>query len=224
MKTYSRLCLQRNAQEKNRLPRQNRQVGASSTSCLPESSRYMAIASRELIDHRSAGESPIVKPAVDHTRVPILEGIARYFEDGVVPYSTPGHKRGAGMDEEFSRLWFEAGVALDIPLGGGVDDTNFESDSRRVAEDLAADAWGADRTFYLVNGSSAGNHAFLLAMLRPGDDVIVARDIHKSLMVALILAGANPIWVTPRLHPEFNVGLGVAPEDIAIALDEHPNA
>ncbi len=184
----------------------------------------MAIASRELIEHVSVVETATTEKSVDHSRVPILEGIARYFENGVIPYSTPGHKRGVGMDEEFSRLWFEAGVALDIPLGGGVDDTNFDSDSRRLAEDLAANAWGADRTFYLVNGSSAGNHAFLLAMLRPGDDVIVARDIHKSLMVALILAGANPIWVPPRLHPEFNVGLGVDPVDIASALDEHPNA
>jgi arginine/lysine/ornithine decarboxylase len=161
---------------------------------------------------------------VDHSRAPILEGIARYFHDGVVPFSTPGHKRGVGMDEEFARLFAEAGLAFDVPLGGGVDDTNFVADSRRVAEELAADAWGADRTFFLVNGSSAGNHAFLLATLRPGDEIIIARDIHKSLMVALILTGAQPVWVSPRLHPELNVGLGVDPTDIAKALDDHPNA
>ena len=160
----------------------------------------------------------------DHRRAPILEGIARYFKNGVVPFSTPGHKRGLGMDEEFAHLFAEAGLAFDIPLGGGVDDTNFIADSRRAAEDLAADAWGADRTFFLVNGSSAGNHAFLLATLRPGDEIIIARDIHKSLMVALILTGAMPVWVSPRLHPELNVGLGVDPSDIASALDEHPNA
>jgi arginine/lysine/ornithine decarboxylase len=146
---------------------------------------------------------------VDHRRAPILEGIARYFKNGVLPFSTPGHKRGVGMDEEFAQLFAKAGLAFDIPLGGGVDDTNFVADSRRVAEDLAADAWGADRTFFLVNGSSAGNHAFLLATLRPGDEIIIARDIHKSLMVALILTGAKPVWVSPRLHPELNVFIGL---------------
>jgi lysine decarboxylase len=161
---------------------------------------------------------------IDHRRAPILEGIGRYFSNGVIPFSTPGHKRGVGMDKEFAQLFVEAGLAFDIPLGGGVDDTNFDADTLRVAEDLAADAWGADRTFFLVNGSSAGNHAFLLAMLRPGDEIIIARDIHKSLMVALILTGAKPVWVTPRLHPELNVGLGVNPADIAKALDEDPNA
>jgi arginine decarboxylase len=161
---------------------------------------------------------------VDHRRAPILEGIAHYFNNGVIPFSTPGHKRGIGMDKEFAQLFAEAGLAFDIPLGGGVDDTNFDADTRRVAEDLAADAWGADRTFFLVNGSSAGNHAFLLAMLRPGDEIIIARDIHKSLLVALILTGAKPVWVAPRLNSELNVGLGVDPADIAIALDEHPNA
>jgi arginine/lysine/ornithine decarboxylase len=161
---------------------------------------------------------------IDHRRAPILEGIARYFHNDVVPFSTPGHKRGVGMDIEFAQLFTDAGLAIDIPLGGGVDDSNFVSDSRRAAEELAADAWGADRTFFLVNGSSAGNLAFLLATLRPGDEIIIARDIHKSLMVALILTGAKPVWVAPRLHPELNVGLGVAQVDIATALDEHPNA
>lgn len=190
----------------------------------PESKRGITIVQADATTHLAANETLDAVHDVDHSRAPILEGIARYVREGVIPYSTPGHKRGAGMDEAFAHLWMEAGLALDIPLGGGVDDTNFDSDTRRVAEDLAADAWGADRSFYLVNGSSAGNHAFLLATLRPDDEVIVARDIHKSLMVALILCGANPIWVTPRLHPEFNVGLGIDPTDIAAALDEHPNA
>ena len=162
--------------------------------------------------------------ALDHTRAPLVEAIARYTDRNMVPFSTPGHKGGVGLDREFRELLGPAAFAGDVPLGGGVDDSHFHGDTLRIAEALGADAWGADRSFFLVNGSTAGNHAFLLATLQPGDEVVVARDLHKSLLVALILTGARPVYVAPRLHPELNVGLGVDAADVADALDAHPAA
>ena len=162
--------------------------------------------------------------ALDHRRAPLLEAVRRYAADGVVPFSTPGHKRGAGIDREYDDLFGGQFLSLDIPLGGGVDDTHFGADTLAKAATLAAAAWNADRSFFLVNGSSAGNHAYLLAALSPGDEVIVARDIHKSLLVALILSGAVPVYVAPRLHPDLDVGLGIDPADVAAALDRHPEA
>ncbi len=162
--------------------------------------------------------------AMDHRRAPLLEGLRRYRDAGMVPFSTPGHKLGNGADAELRELIGDIFLRSDIPLGGGVDDTHFRGETLRAAEALGADAWGAERSFYLVNGSSAGNHAYLLAALRPGDEVIVARDIHKSLLVALILTGARPVYVAPRLHPEWSVGLGVNPADVAAALAAHPAA
>lgn len=162
--------------------------------------------------------------SVDHRRAPLVEGLRRYHDQGIVSFATPGHKSGVGMDPELRELLGAAAFASDIALAGGIDDSHAGGGILRAAEDLAAAAWGADRTFFLVNGSSAGNHAFLLGTLRPGDEVVVARDIHKSLLVALILTGAKPIYVAPPLHPELNVGLGVAPSDIAAALDAHPAA
>lgn len=170
-------------------------------------------------------QKPVIVPSkVDHTRAPMLEGIARYREMGMTPFSTPGHKLGRGMDPMLVELYGLKALMSDIPVSGGVDDIHFTEDVWRQTEALGADAWGADRTYYLVNGSSTGNHAFLLSMLGPGDEVVVARDIHKSMLVALIHTGAQPIYVAPRLHPELNIGLGVDPADIARALDEHPLA
>jgi arginine/lysine/ornithine decarboxylase len=154
----------------------------------------------------------------------MLEGIARYREMNMTPFSTPGHKLGAGMDPALVALYGHNALLSDIPVSGGVDDIHFKFDVLRQAEELGANAWGADRTYYLVNGSSTGNHAFLLSMLGPGDEVIVARDVHKSMMVALIHTGAKPIYVAPRIHPEHNIGLGVHPDDIAAALEAHPSA
>ncbi len=161
---------------------------------------------------------------IDHARAPMLEGMQRYRDMKMTPFTTPGHKLGAGADPELIAFFGEQALLSDIPVSGGVDDIHFKWDIQRQAEELGADAWGADRTFYLVNGSSAGNHAFLLSMLGPGDEVIIARDVHKSMMVALIHTGAKPIYVAPRLHPEHNIGIGVHPADIAAALDAHPKA
>ncbi len=160
----------------------------------------------------------------DHNRAPLLEGLVWFMERDFAPFSTPGHKRGKGADPELLALFGDRIFEADIPLGGGVDDTHFGGETLAEAEALGALAWGADRSYYLLNGSSAGNHAFLLGMVGPGDTVIVARDIHKSLLVALILTGANPIWITPRLHPEHQVGLGIDPDDLAATLDAHPDA
>lgn len=161
---------------------------------------------------------------IDQERAPILEGIQWYVERDFAPFSTPGHKRGKGVEPGLLELFGPRLFEVDIPLGGGVDNTHFGGETLEAAEALAAQAWGADRTYYLLNGSSAGNHAFLLGMLAPGDTVIVARDIHKSLLISMILTGVKPVYVTPRLHPELHVGVGVHPDDIAVALDEHPEA
>ena len=155
------------------------------------------------------------QPTIDHRRAPILEGVLAYQQQGILPFSTPGHKLGIGADAELRDTFGDLAFHSDIPLGGGVGDTHFGGEALRVAEAMAADAWDADRSFFLLNGSTAGNHAFILATVRPGDKVIVARDLHKSLLVALILTGAVPVYLAPRLHPELNVGLGISGEQVA---------
>jgi arginine/lysine/ornithine decarboxylase len=162
--------------------------------------------------------------SLDHRRAPLLEGIASYRQRGMLPFSTPGHKLGQGIDPELLDLYGAAAFLSDIPVSGGADSIHFTWETWRLAEELGADAWGADDTFYLVNGSSTGNLAFLLATIKPGDEMIVARDVHKSLMVALIHSGARPVYVAPKLHPQLNVGLGVDPADVAAALTAHPDA
>lgn len=161
---------------------------------------------------------------VDHRRAPLVEGVLAYQRQGIAPFSTPGHKLGAGADVELRETFGERAFLSDIPLGGGVGDTHFGGNALGMAEALAADAWDADRSFFLLNGSSAGNHAFMLASVRHGDKVIVSRDLHKSVLVALILTGALPVYLAPRLHPRLNVGLGITAAEVSAALDVHPDA
>lgn len=171
-------------------------------------------------------EQDVLPPVVahDHRRAPLLEGIQTYRRQGIIPFSTPGHKLGIGADPDLRETFGSDALLSDIPLGGGIMDTHFGGNIHRKAEALAADAWGADRSFFLLNGSSAGNHAVLLATIRPGDKVIVSREIHKSLLVALILTGAVPVYLSPALHPEHNVGLGITVSQVESALEAHPDA
>jgi arginine/lysine/ornithine decarboxylase len=176
--------------------------------------------SEATIEGRATPESK----ALDHRAAPLLAGIREFQRQGILPYMTPGHKLGVGADADLIETFGRNVFLSDIPLGGGVDGTHSGGETTRAAEVLAADAWGADRSFFLVNGSSAGNHAFLLATVRPGDTVIVSRDLHKSLLVALILTGAVPVYLSPALHPELNVGLGITAAQVQEALDRHPDA
>lgn len=161
---------------------------------------------------------------IDHTRAPFIEAISAYRSQKMFPFSTPGHKQGLGVDPELIDLYGADAFACDIPVSGGADGIHFDLDTWRLAEELGADAWHADRTFYLVNGSSTGNLAFLTAHLRPGDPVIVARDVHKSMMVALIQCGARPIYIAPPLHPTLDIGLGIEARQVDEALRKHPDA
>ncbi|MCO5220982.1 MAG: aminotransferase class I/II-fold pyridoxal phosphate-dependent enzyme [Thermomicrobiales bacterium] len=161
---------------------------------------------------------------LDHHRAPFIEAISAYRGQNMTPFSTPGHKLGRGMDRELVALYGPDAFACDIPVSGGADAIHFNFETWRLAEELGADAWNADRTFYLVNGSSTGNLAFLTALIRPGDKVIVARDVHKSMMVALIQSGARPVYIAPALHPTLDIGLGVEAHDVEETIRKHPDA
>jgi arginine/lysine/ornithine decarboxylase len=151
--------------------------------------------------------------ASSHQHAPFLDALDAYREAKTVSFSTPGHKGGAGAEIELRELLGASVFAADVWLNSG-DHASIQ----RAAEDLAADAWGAERSFFLTNGSSAGNHAALLALLGPDDEVVVARDMHSSVLTALIHTGARPTYITPARHPYLDIGLGVAPEAIDAAL------
>ena len=168
---------------------------------------------------------PVTNPApIDHSRMPILDGMRRYHDHGFASFATPGHRLGAGIDPALLDLFEKRIWEVDMPVSGGATDVHFRHDVVLEAERLGADAWGSDVCHYLVNGSSAGNLAFFLSQLAPGDRVIIARDLHKSLMTALIHTGVQPIYIAPQLHPEFDFGLGIDPAQVERAIEANPDA
>ncbi|HEU0163470.1 MAG TPA: aminotransferase class I/II-fold pyridoxal phosphate-dependent enzyme, partial [Thermomicrobiales bacterium] len=156
---------------------------------------------------------------LDQQQRPFIDFVRSLRARDVTTYLSIGHKLGAAATPEIRELLGDDVFASNTWLNA-----DHYNDALHAAEALAADAWGADHTFYLVDGSSSGNHALFLAALRPGDEVIVSRDLHWSMLVALIMTGAVPRYVAPRLHPELDIAFGIAAEDVAAALTSYPAA
>jgi lysine decarboxylase len=147
---------------------------------------------------------------------PLADAARAFLDADVVPFTVPGHKRRDGLG---------AGVlAHDLPLSAGADDLRLTGDLLGEAQRLAARFWGADRTWFSVQGSTHGNQALALAVGRPGERVIVARTLHKSLFNGLVLAGLVPVWVRPDVDPRTGLALGVPLARVEAALEVAPDA
>lgn len=135
----------------------------------------------------------------------------------------PGHKQGRGLPRELSSLGGQALFALDLTEIPELDDLHNPQGVIAWAQELAARAYGAAKSFFLVNGTTVGIHALLMAVGGRGS-VIVPRNAHRSVMGGLILSGANPVYIMPGIISEFGIASGVSPGQIHQALEANPGA
>jgi len=155
---------------------------------------------------------------------PYLEALHDYVVHGVLPFHTPGHHQGRGAPANLVKLLGKRALQADITQVLGMDDIHRPHSVTRRAQELAAEAYGADHSYFLVNGSTAGNHAMLLATLRPGDTVLVPRNAHRSVAAGLVLADARPVWYLPAWNEELGVFEAPDRASLAPALTAHPDA
>ena len=153
----------------------------------------------------------------DQGETPLADAVAAFLADErITPFSTPGHKRAPHLADELLRH--------DLPLSAGADDLHLRADVLGRAERLAADLWEADVCRFCVNGSTQGNQALMLALGRPGDRVIISRNVHKSLFAGLVLAGLEPVWVRPEIDAGTGLPLGIRAARVRDALAEAADA
>jgi lysine decarboxylase len=155
---------------------------------------------------------------------PYLDALLAYAGRKPGRFHIPGHKGGPGADPALRTLAGEAGLAHDIPaLIEGVDvgphPTPFEQ-----AQALAAGAWGARRSWFLINGASQGNHASCLALAHSGERLVVQRNVHSSVIDGLVLGGLRPAFVSPEIDPELGVAHCLTPGALDGALSATPDA
>lgn len=133
------------------------------------------------------------------------------------PFTIPGHQGLAGrLDPTLGAL-----LASDVPLYGGLDTVKLSGDRLAAAEQRAATAWGGTWARFSTGGSTHGNQAMTLAIGKPGDTVLVARNAHRSILLGLVLAGLTPVWLPVSTDPRWAIPTGVDPAALKAALDAH---
>lgn len=163
---------------------------------------------------------------LEQSRAPYLEALVDYRDRNPGRFNVPGHKGGEGADPALLEAMGAAAMGLDIPAGiPGIDvGADLDLNHFQHAQALAAEAWGAQRSWFLVNGGSSGNHAACLAIAHLGRRVVVQRNAHSSVVDGMILAGLEPHFVSPEVDVELGIAHCLTPESLAQALAEAPGA
>jgi lysine decarboxylase len=156
--------------------------------------------------------------------MPYLEALRAYANREPGRFHVPGHKGGRAASPELREAFGLQALRMDVPaLTQGID-TGPEPTPFQQAQLLAADAWGARRTWFLINGASQGNHAACVTLAQGGEQVVVQRNVHSSTIDGLILSGLCPTFVAPELDPELGIAHCLMPEALERALAETPDA
>lgn len=162
--------------------------------------------------------------SADQSRAPIAEAMRRYAADGARAYHTPGHKQGLGAHPFLRALITEEGLREEVSLMEELDDLHEPHASIAEAEQLAAELYGADAAYFMVNGTTGAIHAMLMAALEPGDTVLIPRNAHRSVTGGIVLAGAHPVYMQPEIDARLGIAMGVAPCAVQRAIEENPDA
>ena len=155
---------------------------------------------------------------------PLAEALLRYAGLGVLPCHTPGHKGGRGAHPLLHRFFTEEGLRADVSLSSELDDLHAPTGCIRAAEELAAETYGADAAFFMVNGTTGAVHTMLLAALAPGDVLLVPRNVHRSVVGAMVLTGVRPVYMQPEIDTRLGIAMGVSLRTVERAVCEHPEA
>ncbi|MEU7568432.1 ornithine decarboxylase [Streptomyces fradiae] len=161
---------------------------------------------------------------MDHSRVPVLEALRRFRRRGDVVYGPPGHKQGRGVDPRVLEVLGEDLFRADVLSLNGLDDRRKSQGVIAQAQELMADAVGAEHAFFSTCGSSLSVKTAMLAVAGPGEKLLVSRNAHKSVIAAVIVNGVEPVWVHPRWDPGRQLAHPPEADDVRRRLQAHPDA
>ena len=146
-----------------------------------------------------------LKEAV-RVKAPIVDALKKAYENPTYQFHIPGHTKGKGVFKDFKKLIGEK--ALNIDTTDEFDNLGTLHPATgpiKEAQELAAEAFGAKKTFFLLNGSTAGNLALAMALTKKGQKIIVNRNCHRSILTGLMISGAEPIWICPNRIEDWSV-------------------
>src|SRR4051795_6283451 len=159
---------------------------------------------------------------MDHSRAPMLEALQAFWSRGDVAFGPPGHRQGRGVDPRVLSLMGEGVFASDVLSLNGLDDRRQSQGFLSDAQDLMADAVGAEEAFFSTCGSSLSVKSAMLAVAGPGEKLLVPRHVHKSVVSGLIVSGVQPVWVRPHWDAGQHLTHPPGPREYAEAFDRDP--
>ncbi|NLW53467.1 MAG: aminotransferase class I/II-fold pyridoxal phosphate-dependent enzyme [Clostridiaceae bacterium] len=160
---------------------------------------------------------------LDQNKAPLLQALTEYRKMRMVSFDVPGHKQGRG-NEELTRFLGKDCLSVDVNSMKMLDNLIHPTGVILEAEQLAADAFGADKCFFMVNGTTSAVQAMIMSTCLPGDKIIMPRNVHRSAVNALVLTRALPVYVNPSLDLELGIPLGMSVDDVRQAIKENPDA
>ncbi|WP_409292029.1 aminotransferase class I/II-fold pyridoxal phosphate-dependent enzyme [Peribacillus sp. SCS-37] len=155
---------------------------------------------------------------------PLFTGLLEHAKKNPVQFHIPGHKKGQGMDPEFKEFIGENALSIDLINIAPLDDLHSPKGMIHKAHVLAAEAFGADHTFFSVQGTSGAIMTMVMSVCGPGDKIIVPRNVHKSVMSAIVFAGAVPVFIHPEVDVNLGISHGITTDSVEKALQQHPDA
>ncbi|MET9506605.1 ornithine decarboxylase [Streptomyces sp. NPDC006622] len=161
---------------------------------------------------------------MDHSRVPVLEALQKFRLRGDVSYGPPGHRQGRGVDPRVAEIVGLDVFRSDVLSLNGLDDRRQSQGVLSQAQELMADAVGAEQAFFSTCGSSLSVKTAMLAVAGPGEKLLLSRNAHKSVVAAVVVNGVEPIWVHPKFDEERHLAHPPEPDDVRRRLEEHPDA
>lgn len=162
--------------------------------------------------------------AMDHRRTPLFTALRNHAEQEPIQFHIPGHKKGVGSDPEFRSFIGDNALSIDLINIAPLDDLHQPTGVIEEAQQLAADAFGADYTYFSVQGTSGAIITMILSVCAPGDKIIIPRNIHKSVLSAIIFAGARPVFISPARDKNLGIDHGITTRSVKRALERHPDA
>ncbi|MHB1484332.1 MAG: aminotransferase class I/II-fold pyridoxal phosphate-dependent enzyme [Saccharofermentanales bacterium] len=154
---------------------------------------------------------------------PIYDALVKFKENRVVSFDVPGHKQGRG-NPELTEFLGKQCMSVDVNSMKPLDNLCHPVSVIKYAEELAASAFGAQMSFFMVNGTTSAVQAMILSTCKEGDKIILPRNVHRSAINALVICGAIPVYVNPGVDKRLGIPLGMSISDLEETIKKNPDA
>ncbi len=160
---------------------------------------------------------------MNQKKMPLIDALEEIKSTRLVPFDVPGHKRGKG-NKLLTEFLGEKCLSVDVNSMKALDNLCHPTSVIKEAEMLAAECFGAEHAFFMVGGTTSSVQSMILASVKSGEKIILPRNVHQSVINALVLCDAVPVYINPQTDERLGIALGMSLKDIEKAIKQNPTA